>query len=160
MARAVETVLIRHDTFRTTFVEQDGEIHQVVRDGKSFNTPIVSVADADDTVDGTEAALEALLGAWLTIRFDLAEGPLVKTAIIEAGDDLHYLLIAMHHTIIDHLSIMKMRDEFGAVYEANVAWKAAALPELRSSTPTTPCGRTKRRPPKASPIGWASGRRF
>lgn len=132
MARSIETVVLRHDTFRTTFVEQDGEVKQVVREARAYTTPVVRVSDAGGDLQET---LIGLLDAWLGYHFDLARGPLVKTAIVHVSDDEHYLLFALHHTIVDHLSIMKMRDEMALVYESLKAGRPVSLPELEFQYP-------------------------
>ena len=54
-----------------------------------------------EQVVGEQAELERLVTEEATAPFDLERGPLVRGRLIREGEDLHTLLITMHHIVSD-----------------------------------------------------------
>ncbi|HEU4322123.1 MAG TPA: condensation domain-containing protein, partial [Roseiflexaceae bacterium] len=62
--------------------------------------------------------------------FDLAEGPLLRAALLALADDDHILLLNMHHIISDGWSWGRFFDDLTALYIAAVSGTPHRLPPL------------------------------
>ncbi|HEU4322124.1 MAG TPA: amino acid adenylation domain-containing protein, partial [Roseiflexaceae bacterium] len=62
--------------------------------------------------------------------FDLAEGPLLRAALLALADDDHILLLNMHHIISDGWSWGRFFDELTALYTAAASGTPHRLPPL------------------------------
>jgi len=124
LSRALHRIVARHESLRTTFVQVDGEPRQrIVPAGES------GFALVERTATGTTEA-ECLANAEVMTRFDLERGPLIRALLIREADDLHTLLITMHHIVSDGWSMGVFVDELGKLYEAYAKGKEDPLPPL------------------------------
>ncbi len=127
LEHAVQLVVDRHESLRTTFTETDGELMQVVTPNQTIQI---------DRVDGgalglaTEEALSAYLSAETARPFDLQRGPLLRVQLIALAPTATVLLIVTHHTIVDGWSVQLLLDELSETYAATLARREPALPEL------------------------------
>ena len=62
--------------------------------------------------------------------FDLARGPLLRTALVRLGEAEQLLLLTMHHVISDGWSLRVLARELSALYEAGLERRPSPLPEL------------------------------
>src|SRR5262249_23745566 len=62
--------------------------------------------------------------------FDLARGPLVRSALLRLSETDHVLLLTMHHIVSDGWSMGILSRELKSLYEAYHAGKPSQLPEL------------------------------
>ena len=62
--------------------------------------------------------------------FDLENGPLFRTTLLQLGADSHVLLVNMHHIISDGWSLSVLIREFSTLYEAFWQNKPSPLPPL------------------------------
>ncbi|MHC3456190.1 condensation domain-containing protein, partial [Streptomyces prasinus] len=131
LARAIEEVARCHEVLRTTLREENGEVVQVVHPVWSGN-PLPSAstaaeASSDDPYASPECDETELLTDWRHSTVDLAEGPLFRARIVRRAEDVHLLLLSLHHTIADGWTLTRLLDEIAAAY--------AALGEGRSLPP-------------------------
>ncbi|RSZ55030.1 hypothetical protein EJB06_31625, partial [Massilia atriviolacea] len=120
---ALDRIVARHESLRTSFRTIDGEAVQVIGDvDQGF-----ALAHADlRGMDGHEAALAEEARA----PFDLATGPLIRGRLLRVGDDEHILLVTQHHIISDGWSMGVLVREVSALYAAFSAQQADPLPPL------------------------------
>ena len=97
---------------------------QVVAD--SVAVPIERV-DLSSAADG-DAQAESIAAALARQPFDLATGPLIRTALIAAAGTGTCSLLVMHHIISDGLSLEILVRELSALYRAETTGQPAALP--------------------------------
>ncbi|MET7847904.1 amino acid adenylation domain-containing protein [Streptomyces avermitilis] len=121
LAGAVDAVVARHETLRTTFVSRDGEPLQVV--GKPFSLRLEVTAVEP-------AALESEIHDVVAQPFDLATGPVLRARLFRVGPDEHVFLLVIHHIATDGWSMEIVFREIGEAYEALRAGRDAAFPEL------------------------------
>ena len=114
LTRALETLVERHESLRTTFFERDGEPRQRIHAGIAF---AVEVVDLNGEAD-PEARARALAEEHASRAFDLSRGPLLRASLILAPLR-HVLLVNLHHIICDAESISIMARETWSLYEAN-----------------------------------------
>ncbi|MDE3722561.1 amino acid adenylation domain-containing protein [Nocardiopsis sp. N85] len=136
---ALDALVHRHESLRTTFAERDGRPVQVIGDpaGGGPATSDLRRVPAGER----EAALDAVLSEFVHRPFDLAEGPLFRTLLVSLGPEEHVLALGIHHIVVDAWSLSILTRELGALY------RAAA----RSADPVDPAGLAERaglRPPR------------
>jgi amino acid adenylation domain-containing protein/non-ribosomal peptide synthase protein (TIGR01720 family) len=129
LAASVAAIIARHDALRTTFTANDGTPLQVV--GRQQVRPHMPLLDLRGVpADMRADAAQRLIDAEARTPFDLARGPLLRTALLRLADDDHILLIALHHIIADGWSVGIMIRELATLYTAFAGGQALALPEL------------------------------
>ncbi|MBA2324589.1 MAG: amino acid adenylation domain-containing protein, partial [Pseudonocardiales bacterium] len=127
LTAAVQELVVRHESLRTTFDEVDGKATQVVHSAVELVVPVVELPDATAPMD---AALDAVLAAEHGRPFDLRRGPLFRALLIRLSDDEHVLLLGAHHIVTDGASMGVLVEELGVLYAAARQEREADLPAL------------------------------
>ncbi|WP_112267764.1 non-ribosomal peptide synthase/polyketide synthase [Lentzea terrae] len=117
LGRALNSLVARHESLRTTFESADGRPRQVVHPPRDI---AVSVVEAQD-----ETELRRLIENDTTRPFDLAHGPLLRVLTARLAADEHALVLSMHHIITDGWSMGVLAEELSALYSG-----PAELPAL------------------------------
>jgi aspartate racemase len=128
LERALNEIVRRHESLRTTFAVMDGVPVQVV-------TPRLSIRlERDDLRGGSPEArreqAQQLAAAEARQSFDLTKGPLVRARLLCLDDDEHVLLVTIHHIVSDGWSIGVVTQELGILYDAYCRGLNSPLPEL------------------------------
>ncbi|HSK78869.1 MAG TPA: amino acid adenylation domain-containing protein, partial [Thermoanaerobaculia bacterium] len=124
LAAALSEVTRRHEALRTTFPARAGEPVQGIAESAGLVIPVVDLRGVPEGEASRLAAAEARR------PFDLAEGPLLRTALLQVESERHVLLLTMHHIVSDGWSLGVLVRELGALYAAFVAGHPSPLPEL------------------------------
>ncbi len=127
LLRALDEIVARHESLRTTFVEWGDEVEQRIGPPDSGCAMVVHDLTAEDD---TELELDSLLLEESTESFDLEEGPLFRGRLIKLAQDDHVLLLTMHHIVSDGWSSGVLLREMEELYSASVEGRPAALAEL------------------------------
>ncbi|MFD4672027.1 amino acid adenylation domain-containing protein [Lentzea sp. NPDC058450] len=109
---ALDLVVARHESLRTTFTSVDGQVRQVVH--PAAVVPVLEV----------NSDLDAVLLAEVTTPFDLRTGPLFRVTLVRVGPAEHVLVLGMHHIVSDGWSTGVLLNELTAAYAGR------ELPEL------------------------------
>jgi non-ribosomal peptide synthetase component F/acyl carrier protein len=128
LRRALDRIVARHETLRTTFAFVDGE-------------PVQRIASQEDSRfqliehdlrrhEEREGELDRLIAEEARTAFDLEQGPLIRGRLIRRAEDEHALLITMHHIVSDGWSMGVLIQELSALYGAFLCGEADPLPEL------------------------------
>ncbi len=128
LVRALDRLVARHETLRTTFAVVDDEPEQRIAPAETSRFHLLEQdlrAEADP-----DAALRALTAAETSAPFDLAVGPLIRGRLVVLADEEHVLLITMHHIVSDGWSMGVLARELTALYAAYRAGEADPLPPL------------------------------
>ncbi|MEY9943595.1 amino acid adenylation domain-containing protein [Kitasatospora sp. GAS1066B] len=126
--RSLQHLVDRHESLRTTFELADGEPRQRIATELELALPLTDLrgAPADERVTRATALVEAD-----TLReFDLARGPLIRTALLRLDDEDHVLAVICHHTISDGWSMGRFHLELSALYAAHRSGAEPQLPPL------------------------------
>ena len=126
--QALNGIVQRHESQRTTFAVKNGEPVQVIAPTLNLDVAVRDLTYLPEEVRELEAA--RLAEAEALIPFDLAKGPLVRATLLKLADDDHVLLLTMHHIVSDAWSAGIFFQEFGELYNAALASKPSPLPEL------------------------------
>ncbi|MFP5287693.1 MAG: condensation domain-containing protein, partial [Thermoanaerobaculia bacterium] len=128
LAAALGEVVRRHEALRTIFAERDGAPVQVILPAGGWTLPVVDLKALPEPMREREA--RELAGAEAGRPFDLARGPLLRTALLALGPEEHLLLVSMHHIVSDGWSMGVLIREMKALHEAMRAGRPSPLPEL------------------------------
>ena len=99
LQRALDAVVRRHETLRTTLTEIDGEVFQRIAADGVFTLDQVDLRDVAESARAAEVLRQA--HDCVTASFDLETEPLARARLLRLADEEHLLLITMHHTICD-----------------------------------------------------------
>ncbi|HTU20950.1 MAG TPA: amino acid adenylation domain-containing protein [Gemmataceae bacterium] len=110
--RALQTLIDRHPSLRTTFEQQDGEPRQRVHE----KLPVW--LDVHDAASWNEEMLHARVEEEAYRPFDLERGPLLRTYLFSRSREEHIFLLAAHHIIGDFWSLVLLMEEMQELYPA------------------------------------------
>ncbi|HEY0796202.1 MAG TPA: amino acid adenylation domain-containing protein [Acidisarcina sp.] len=128
LTRALNAIVERHESQRTTFGVRNGQPIQVIAPALEIELKRRSLAALPEDAKAAEATRVAIEEA--ETPFDLAKGPLLRATLLELGPEDHILLLTMHHIVSDAWSASVFFEEFGVLYEAYANGLKAELPEL------------------------------
>ena len=128
LQKAVNELLDRHETLRTTFYEEDGELFQRV------------AARARTAVDFTDLSslpghdrgrtLSKLIRQEARKPFDLQQAPLVRFHLFRLAEQKDVIFFNIHHIISDRRSLIILREELSILYQAAAKNAVAGLAPL------------------------------
>jgi amino acid adenylation domain-containing protein len=127
LERALGEIVRRHGALRTFFAEVDGSPVQVIAPFRGFALPVEDLSALSEA--DREAAVGRRAGEEARRAFDLAAGPLFRTALLRLGTEEHVLLLSVHHIVSDGWSMGVLYQELSALYEAYREGGESPLPE-------------------------------
>ena len=107
---SLKTVIERHESLRTNFVLQEGEVYQKIHEQVDFNITYHTIEE--------ESEIEAIIKSFVR-PFNLSEDVLFRVSIIEQKGKGHILMLDTHHIISDGVSQNILINDFFALYEGN-----------------------------------------
>ncbi|MDC0720329.1 non-ribosomal peptide synthetase/type I polyketide synthase [Nannocystis bainbridge] len=128
LQRGLDALVERHESLRTTFVEVAGQARQVI--GERVAVPLRRFDLRSLPAELRALELERRLASEVRRPFDLSRGPLFRGCLIQLADDEHFLLLDLHHIVVDGWSMRLLLDELAALYEAERRGMAAGLVPL------------------------------
>lgn len=128
LQRALDEVLRRHESQRTTFEGKDGEPVQIIAERLRVPLPLRDLSGLPE--EDREPAARQIAKEEARQPFDLKTGPLVRAQLLRLAPDDHLFLLTVHHIISDGWSAGIFIRELGALYEAFTQGKPSPLPEL------------------------------
>ncbi len=122
LRRAVQTVVDRHESLRTTFVAPEGIPLQRIHPSLEVLLDVRSLAELSETERLSEA--RRMLDEEAARPFDLAVGPLFRAGVLVLGPTDRLFWIDVHHIVCDGFSLAMFHQEISALYRGDV------LPEV------------------------------
>ncbi|MGA4838434.1 amino acid adenylation domain-containing protein [Streptomyces sp. G45] len=124
LAAAVRDVVVRHESLRTVFAEDDtGTPYQRVLPAAEVR---LDVPVEDVPADGVRAAI----AAFSAHRFDLAREIPVRAVLLRVADDDHVLALMTHHIASDGSSMTPLFRDLTTAYAARRDGRSPAFAEL------------------------------
>ncbi len=120
---AFNEVIRRHEALRTSFADESGEPLQRIHSECSIRVELV---DLDPTT--AESRLPSLAWEESLRPFDLSRLPLIRVCLFRLNPAEHVLIMNLHHTVADGISVRFILQEVDACYRAFTAGKSPALP--------------------------------
>ncbi|HMC03894.1 MAG TPA: condensation domain-containing protein, partial [Actinomycetota bacterium] len=125
---ALDGLVARHESLRTTFDSVDGRGVQVVHEPSEVAIPVVDLSDLPEPQ--REAELSRILEEEAGTPFDLSRGPLLRARLVALAGDEHVLALMLHHIVTDGWSMGVLVEELGVLYGAAARGEEADLPPL------------------------------
>ncbi|WP_149404649.1 non-ribosomal peptide synthetase, partial [Dictyobacter arantiisoli] len=127
--QSLHAIIARHESLRTTFVEQDRQPLQVIHTTGTVRFPVIDLQGLAPQQRKQEARHLAEQEAQRPC--DLVQGPLLRTAILRLERAAHVLLLTLHHIITDGWSNDVLVRELTTHYRSLTATgHIASLPPL------------------------------
>ncbi|MFD6826610.1 amino acid adenylation domain-containing protein, partial [Streptomyces sp. NPDC060085] len=124
LAAALQDVVLRHESLRTVFPEDaDGVPFQMVRELHEI-TDNEGRWPALDVTPATEEHLPDLVMEQVQRGFDLAHDVPLRARLFTVADDVHVLVVVMHHIAGDGWSMVPLARDVALAYEARAAGRA------------------------------------
>ena len=125
---ALDQLVQRHETFRSTFKTVQEEPVQVIGEPRSVSLGIVNLTGAPEAQRESES--HKLIMAEVERPFDLSSDLMIRATLLRLQAEEHILVLMTHHIVSDGWSKGVMFSELATLYNAAVAHKAADLPPL------------------------------
>jgi len=125
---ALQTVVVRHDSLRTTFSEVEGQPRQLVHSHSDVQLNIQDVSQMETSVQWNE--IQEQIRANEGTPFDLTTGPLLRVTLYKMAQDQYCFHLNMHHIITDGWSSKALIRELTDVYQALVKGEEPQLAPL------------------------------
>src|SRR6202043_2651999 len=122
LAGSIGQVRRRHEVLRTVFVARDGgpqgsvAVAVAAPGGGVAALPVIDLSSLPPACRAATAA--GLIREEARRPFDLAVGPLLRTALLRTADAEHVLLLSLHHMVADGSSLEILARELAAFYAA------------------------------------------
>lgn len=114
LENAFSRVIARHEILRTVFrLNAQGEVRQVLLPDAGF---ALSIYDLDRVGETSDELLRRLSNE----SFDLANGPLLKAAVVRVATDEYLFFCNMHHIVSDGWSVEVLVKEVFEYYNGQV----------------------------------------
>ena len=126
--RALNAVIDRHESLRTCFGEEDGELLQIVSPEITVRIPVLDISHLPPDRLNEEADR---LGSIEAHRpFDLSKAPLLRAEILRLGPGRHIFHFTVHHALFDGMSMTIFTGELAEFYQAFFENRAPRLEPL------------------------------
>lgn len=128
LKQSLVTILQRHESLRTSFVEVDNSVRQTINSESLFELPLVEIQDLDGTQ--SKDSWQSVLEREFNRPFDLAADLMLRGILIRLAEEEHILQIVIHHIASDRWSMGVLIKELGILYQAFSSRQANPLTEL------------------------------
>lgn len=116
LGQSFKEIIKRHEILRTTLASIEGEVHQEIHPTPDLVLPLVDLQSIVEYEQ--EREVQRLVAKEAELRFDLNEGPLVRTTLIHLNENESVLILSMHHVVADAWSVDILIREMTALYHA------------------------------------------
>jgi amino acid adenylation domain-containing protein len=128
LERALQEIVQRHGALRTTFSTRENQPVQCI--DSSMRIPLQQEDLSTFPADEQAAEIQKRAREEAQKPFQLARGPLLKVLLLRLSQDVHVLLLIMHHIVFDIWSLGVFHRELAHLYTAFSSNRPAALPDL------------------------------
>ena len=125
LQRAIQKLVDRHLTLRTTFKQQGGEPWQEVCQHQE-----VEIKQIDASSWNWNKLHQEAIAAHRE-PFDLERGPLLRVNLFTRSEKDQFLLLGIHHIVIDGFSFGILLDELRLLYQSESTGQAVSLPPIK-----------------------------
>src|SRR5262249_51044257 len=128
LERALNEIVRRHDSLRTTFPAVDGRPYQLVSSKLGLTLRTIDLRSFQPTERQREC--HRITNEEAAAPFDLARGPLLRALLVRISVAESRLLVTMHHIVTDGWSMELFSNELAVLYEAFRTSRPSPLPDL------------------------------
>lgn len=113
---ALNEVVQRHESLRTTFAEADGNAHQLIHHDVTVTVPLIDLSHL--TQEEQEEQVKQLVADEAVLPFDLTRDLMLRATLLKLGAAEHVILLTMHHIASDGWSMGILVREMTQFYSA------------------------------------------
>jgi amino acid adenylation domain-containing protein len=124
----LSALLARHETLRTCFVALEHAPAQQIAAPNPVELPVLDLRAV--SLRAREDEARRLIREEVKRPFDLSRAPLLRARLLRLDEELHVLVLTVHHIAADGWSIGVLARELGALYGAFVRGQPPPLPAL------------------------------
>jgi amino acid adenylation domain-containing protein len=124
LRRSFQALVDRHPCLRTSLSVRGGKPAQRIHQGAKVHF------EEMDASGWSRNEMETRLTDEAHRPFDLEQGPLLRVNVFKRSANEHYLLLVVHHIVIDFWSLSILLNELGSLYPAEAAGRPATLPPV------------------------------
>ncbi len=117
LEQAVNGVIARHESLRTTFAMADDLPVQMIAGSGAITIPVHDVSAGAAPDERRRRALAAAMTR-CQLPFDLSKGPLLRVELFHLAPAEHLLIVVMHHIVSDGWSLGVFVQEMTRLYQA------------------------------------------
>jgi amino acid adenylation domain-containing protein len=128
LQRALDEIVRRHSTLRTTFKRSHTSVVQEVAPHAELTIQLVDLSEHAPTE--REPAMHTLIDQYTRERFDLERGPLFRSYLFRLAGDQHVYFSVRHNIIWDGWSFDVFLHELTTLYTAYLTHVTPELPAL------------------------------
>ncbi|HOP63912.1 MAG TPA: amino acid adenylation domain-containing protein [Spirochaetota bacterium] len=125
LRKSINGIIERHEILRTTFIETDEGVMQIVHESMQIDLPL---ADLSSGLGRDNNDINESINSEVSYPFNLQDGPLIRCKIFLKDDREYYLCITLHHIITDLHSKNIFSGELSASYNSPVS---GIIPEIQ-----------------------------
>jgi amino acid adenylation domain-containing protein len=122
LEESLREIVRRHETLRTTFKVENGQVVYVISPEPVFDFVVIDVQDISEAKRQAEKEIKQ--------PFDLALGPLLRSQLWRWSETEHLLVVTTHHIVADGWSFSVLTQEMATLYETFSQSKQSPLTEL------------------------------
>src|SRR5262249_25124031 len=116
LGRAIRSIVDRHESLRTRFVDVDGQPVQIIEPQLEIELPVNDFSGLDEAEQRRQVAIE--MRREHETPFDLRTGPVLRVKLLKLDEQEHILLETLHHIVSDGWSQSVFNRELQVLYEA------------------------------------------
>ena len=128
LEQAINEIVRRHDTLRSSFSDNDGEPLQTISKEVAISLPVTDLSELPASKREQEAVRLAVEDC--NRPFELERAPLFRCSLVRLAPDDHLLILTFDHIIVDGWSHGVFLTELTKLYESFLAERPSPLPEL------------------------------
>ncbi|WP_242167030.1 MULTISPECIES: non-ribosomal peptide synthetase [unclassified Pseudomonas] len=125
---ALQALIMRHETLRTTFPSIDGVARQKVAKQTGLRMDWQDFSALNEAE--RQLRLQQLADHEAHTPFNLETGPLLRACLVKAGEQEHYLVLTLHHIVTEGWAMDIFARELSALYEAFIDERDSPLAPL------------------------------
>ena len=118
LQQSFDVLLERHQSLRSRFVEDDGQVVQTLADVHLAAHRTASTCAANPRHSASNLAMKKVEQE-IARPFDLQHGPLLRVSLLKLDEQDHVLLLTLHHIVSDGWSMDVLIEEFIRCYAAH-----------------------------------------
>jgi amino acid adenylation domain-containing protein len=122
LEESLREIVRRHETLRTTFKVENGQVVYVISPEPVFDFVVIDVQDISEAKRQAEKEIKQ--------PFDLARGSLLRSKLWRLSETEHLLVVTTHHIVADGWSFSVLTQEMATLYEAFSQGKPSPLTKL------------------------------
>ncbi|WP_283776236.1 non-ribosomal peptide synthetase [Pseudomonas syringae] len=125
---ALQALILRHETLRTTFPSVNGVACQQVSEQSGLRVQWQDYSALP--AEARQQSIQALADSEAHQPFDLETGPLLRACLVRSSDLEHYFVLTLHHIVTEGWAMDIFARELGQLYEAFLEGRPSPLEPL------------------------------